>query len=368
MGPRDSLDSEKYSTDERSQKLSIEILTGYHRSIFTRAVDNILTTEIAQITYAQIADGLPLSSVEKDTYAFGALTYDHPLHTKHTDLCPGALERTQQLYDEFDYDSLCMDGKLLHTYQAASPGSRAFQTRLIELIAVAIHQIAVQMFKINSGLHEGDGIASWKLPKENTMFWRRNPDGPPPTLFQHRLYRDYDQYPEGVADGVGYWAEARILGGVVLFDRREPEADPSIGLEHLPSIDPDAIYFHSHRKRCTYRIYRLLYSQKQQLLDFLLSEETPPASCPLPILGDDENRQRVDPEEPIQETGIYRDNWERKPPPWDRLDGRIRDVRDTLNYPTMDDWVRSHSRGLDKKEEMYRRLQKESDFEEPNGS
>lgn len=46
----------------------------------------------------------------------------------------------------------------------------------------------------------------------------------PDTLFCHKWYRDHDQYPEGVADSVGYWAEARILGGVVLFDRRDPES------------------------------------------------------------------------------------------------------------------------------------------------
>ena len=32
-------------------------------------------------------------------------------------------------------------------------------------------------------------------------------------------YGDYDQYPDGVADKVGYWVEARILGGAVLFNR-----------------------------------------------------------------------------------------------------------------------------------------------------
>jgi hypothetical protein len=42
----------------------------------------------------------------------------------------------------------------------------------------------------------------------------------PTTLFCHSWYRDYDQYPNGIAGSVGYWAEARILGGVVLFDRR----------------------------------------------------------------------------------------------------------------------------------------------------
>lgn len=79
-------------------------------------------------------------------------------------------------------------------------------------------------------MHKNDGIASWEPSKEDELFWRRYPDGPPPTLFQHRQYRDYDQYPEEVGGGVGYWAEACILGGVVLFDRRELEFNPTVVL------------------------------------------------------------------------------------------------------------------------------------------
>ena len=96
--------------------------------------------------------------------------------------------------------------------------------RLIELVAVIIHQIAVQLFNTERSLHKDDSIASWEPPKELRHFWLLNPDGAPPTLFQHRQYRYYDQYPDGIADGVGYWAESRIFGGVVLFDRREPDS------------------------------------------------------------------------------------------------------------------------------------------------
>lgn len=37
----------------------------------------------------------------------------------------------------------------------------------------------------------------------------------------------HDGYPNGLADVVGYWAEARIFGGVVLFDRGESELEVS---------------------------------------------------------------------------------------------------------------------------------------------
>jgi hypothetical protein len=70
-------------------------------------------------------------------------------------------------------------------------------------------------------------------------------------------------------------------------------------------------------------------------------------TCPLPIIPDETNTQRVDPEELIQYTGIYRDKWERKmlPPLW-MGDGRGSCVYNPLDFPTkMDqDDVRSRFR------------------------
>ncbi|KAK3934669.1 hypothetical protein QBC46DRAFT_358846 [Diplogelasinospora grovesii] len=327
------------SLEAQFRRLSVASLgEGPHRDILTRAIRNVLSTDISEITLAQIVDGLPLSVVEKDTYTgSGYLSGDHPLHQKHKQLCPGVLEKTRQLYIGFDVDTLQISSKLLHEYKISAPGSRAFQIRLIELAAVSIHQVAVQLYKLDASLHKDDGIASWEPPKEHPLFWILNPDGAPPTLFQHRQYRDYDQYPDGVADGVGYWAESRIFGGVVLFDRREPGS--------ADDVDPQGVYLHPERKNMTYRIYRLLDSQKLELLQFLLSNAEPPGILsPLPILGDENNRQRVDPEEPVETTGIYRDLWERKPLGKDELDRRLRDVTDRIDFPTDDDLYHAQER------------------------
>ncbi|KAK0722680.1 hypothetical protein B0T26DRAFT_674357 [Lasiosphaeria miniovina] len=94
-----------------------------------------------------------------------------------------------------------------------------------------------------------------------------------------------------------------------------------------------AIFFHSDRYNVTYCIYQLLASQKQQLLDFLLSNPAS-TSCPLPILGDKNKVRCIDPEEPIGSTGIYRDPWERKPLPLDAPDMQKKDLRVALDYPT----------------------------------
>lgn len=127
--------------------------------------------------------------------------------------------------------------QLCHAYQAAAPRSRTFKARLVELAAASVHQLAVQLYAVGiaSSPHKDSGIRSWTAPEDDAVWWEVFPDGPPPTLFRHEWYCDYDQYPEGVADGVGYWAEARIFGGVVLFDRREPELAPDVDVSELGS-------------------------------------------------------------------------------------------------------------------------------------
>lgn len=189
-------------------------------------------------------------------------------------------------------------------------------------------------------MHKDDGVTEWAPPTSDSWFWKWHPDGPLPTLFHHSWYVNHDQHPNRVADMVGYWAEARILGGVVVFDRRKPNVEPS--------ADPDAIYFLSDRQGVTYRIHQLLPEQRKALLDFLTADDTPSAN-PLPILADENNRIRVDPEEPIQTTGIYRDLWERKDLPPTEGDARLRDVWDRVEYPTMDDFGASQERAFRRK-------------------
>ncbi len=193
-------------------------------------------------------------------------------------------------------------------------------------------------------MHKDDGITDWAPPRSDVWYWRWYPNGPHPTLFYHWWYLDYAQYPRSVADVVGYWAEARILGGVVLFDRRDPKT--------TPEADSNAIYFHPDRYEVTYRIYQLLPEQRKILLDFLLADEPP--ACPLPILPDLNNRIRVDPEEPIKTTKIYRDLWERKSLPPDAGDQRERDVWDEREWPTMEDWRASRRRARERGERVIR--------------
>lgn len=83
------------------------------------------------------------------------------------------------------------------------------------MVAIAIHQIAVDLYELDLDLGNHKDLATWAAPTSLTTDQL-------PTLFMHKMYQDFEQYPNGVADIVGYWAEAQIFGGVVLFDRRKP--------------------------------------------------------------------------------------------------------------------------------------------------
>lgn len=171
-------------------------------------------------------------------------------------------------------------------------------------------------------------------------------------------YTDPAQYPRGIADVAGYWAEDIIFGGVVLFGRGESGTGVSklsikqglwtldIGLTNVTKFcaQYDGVWFESHRKGVTYRIYALTEEQIESLLHFLEWEPKSQPNqkgqrpeCPLPILGNDTNLTRVDPDVAIPMHNVFRDRWEKKAYwrsyaaySWGAVKGR---PRDELNYP-----------------------------------
>ncbi|KAI0403869.1 hypothetical protein F4802DRAFT_569688 [Xylaria palmicola] len=306
-----------------SSRISIDLLDSDHYEALTIAVRRVLDTDLALETCAQIIDGLPLSKVAWDRYG-DRLDRRHPI-SRHVELCAEAFEVAKSMREHIDMNMFSFETNLLQPFQSSTPASRRFQLRLIELVAVALHQIAVYLFQKGSRLHdqhclpiqssEGssdvDAVTSWKPPPSD---W---PDEEPwPTLFAHPAFTAQDQYPSDVADIVGYWAEDRILGGVALFDRSKPWEDE----DEEPNV-----YFQSSRPKLTYRIYQLTDRQQRDLLQFLLPrlDHSPSTRqgdqgddfCPLPIsFCRGQNDNLVDPEFAVVNTQIYRDPWERPPP------------------------------------------------------
>ena len=192
---------------------------------------------------------------------------------------------------------------------------------------MAVHQLAVRVYKMNLHMHQGDvdSIANWTMPKpaDADDTWFVVP--PRPSIFNHPSFLDHDVYPEHEADLTGYWAEDRILGGVVAFDRRG----------EATSSTPPNIYLLPCRRRVTNRLCQLRDDQQGVLESFLLGETAaaPPDPCPLPILPDYQNRVRVNVHEAIMHHKVYRDNWEHRP--WSIDEVRFFDHRPKpeLDYP-----------------------------------
>ncbi|KAJ9642459.1 hypothetical protein H2199_004840 [Coniosporium tulheliwenetii] len=144
-----------------------------HLDKFTWALYNILSTDLAEHTFAQIIDGLPTR-------------------------------------DDIGADFTQVNAKVAQAYQDALPGSKDFNMRLLEVLAVTCHDIAALLHaNTEPGLRqEGQDAETRKAALESR-----------PTDFMHEDYDAWEQYPQGIADVVGYWAEYHLFGGVVLFDR-----------------------------------------------------------------------------------------------------------------------------------------------------
>ncbi|RKK26191.1 hypothetical protein BFJ63_vAg6645 [Fusarium oxysporum f. sp. narcissi] len=182
-------------TSERPTYL--DVLDNEHRKVLERAVRNLLSTEVAEVIYAQILDGLPTEKSLRDSSDY---VKDHPVHSiQHTEICPGYVEKAREFSNQFDLSQLQIKFK-----------------------------IGAHLFDLDDGAHKHKVYEEWRQTvleeKERRVESQRYYD-PPPIAFCHRAYRYPEQYPKGLADVVGYWAESKILGGVVVFDRGETEQE-----------------------------------------------------------------------------------------------------------------------------------------------
>ncbi|KAL1867496.1 hypothetical protein Daus18300_006340 [Diaporthe australafricana] len=296
-----------------------DVLDESHQRAFSRAVSNVLSTPIAEETFAQIVDGLPLEIVALTTRR-GRMADEDPC-LNHVALCPGALEKTKEYRTEFNPGRLNIAATALQRYQNTPVGSKASKMPFIELVAVAVHSIAVELMNLDVGLHKDATRPSEEASVENTCSRRRA------TPFKLRFYSTPEQYPDGAAEMAGYWAEDRIFGGVVLFGRGED------------GTGYDGVWLHSHRTRVTRRIYELTEDQRLSLLRFLEKEqmEDDDSASPLPILGDRNNRRRVDPEIAMPEFNVYRDRWERTVDCENWGSYRTPSGRNHVDYPELED-------------------------------
>jgi hypothetical protein len=138
--------------------------------------------------------------------------------------------------------------------------------------------MAAQLFNKNLRIHDKhlgpsgdsiDAVISWAGQNRVRVSRIFNAET---NFFTHPSYNNMSSYPKRAADVVGYWAQGRILGGVVSFATSEdPEPNPSLCSDRKGYPDRGMTW-------------QLFDSQQQELVDFLLSATALPGSeCPLPL-------------------------------------------------------------------------------------
>lgn len=95
----------------------------------------------------------------------------------------------------------------------------------MELVARSIHCIATSIDKLAEKAHVGDirEAIEFVQPGRVVQMGERTIQMASARPFEHlffnRNYMNVKDYPFGISNMAGYWAEDRIFGGVVLFDR-----------------------------------------------------------------------------------------------------------------------------------------------------
>jgi hypothetical protein len=102
---------ETKALDVQPRKMSTEDLSLEHRGVLSRTIRNVLSTPSAEVAYAQIVDGAPLSEPYNDVHGL-VYPLNHPVKTEHLKLCPGVLQRTRQIRDLFDLNEFKFETKV----------------------------------------------------------------------------------------------------------------------------------------------------------------------------------------------------------------------------------------------------------------
>ncbi|CRK38943.1 hypothetical protein BN1708_007913 [Verticillium longisporum] len=309
---------------------TVNILDASHRQALERALTRILHTNHVEVTYAEILDGMPLAATYREFfYAWKT----HP-SVNHIELCSGSLEKARDFRAHFKIASLQFSLVTLLAFQDAASGSKQFYLRLLELLAVSCHRIAVYLYDLGGRNHHHTEHERWRDRPGDDDPWGSHR---PPIVFTHGPYNAFEQYPHGLADVAAYWAEARIFGGVFVFDRGETETECR------------EIYMHACFPGSPRTLFALTSKQFGELIHFLLDEDgelsdgsnessaqvESTAQCPLPIRATSENRWRWDPWDAIARFHVFRDKYERKVAEYKPI--HLQPARRTGDWPELGD-------------------------------
>jgi hypothetical protein len=88
----------------------LDVLDSEYRNMLERAVRNVLSTEVTDLVYAQILDGLPAKKSLRESSDY---INDHPVQSlRHAEICPGYEDKAREVRNQFDLSQLQLDFKV----------------------------------------------------------------------------------------------------------------------------------------------------------------------------------------------------------------------------------------------------------------
>ncbi|CAF9942940.1 MAG: hypothetical protein ALECFALPRED_010271 [Alectoria fallacina] len=192
----------------------------------------ILALPIARDTFAQVIDGTPTRTPFSDEIKSSRFTFSKTVIV-NDNMKPShkAVQKTDEIKTAFAPQDLMTELKLAQRYQDASQGSREYLLHLLEIAAASVHALAGSLYA--SSRKNVEIKPPW-LPGGHSRLFDRTDEFF--VNFYHTNYRLFEKYPFGLLDVVGYWAEAEIFGGVVLFEH-EGSSGITKAFLHPPAKD-----------------------------------------------------------------------------------------------------------------------------------
>ena len=114
--------------------------------------------------------------------------------------------------------------QLVQKYQNAPLDTREHDLCLLEMTAASINALAGIIYL---ACHPDTDLKPPKPSIDQGFDYSFPLPDVRPIDFYHTSYEAYERYPFGLLNVVGYWAEDKLFGGVLLFDRGESGAEVS---------------------------------------------------------------------------------------------------------------------------------------------
>ncbi|OJD10724.1 hypothetical protein AJ78_08342 [Emergomyces pasteurianus Ep9510] len=277
-------------------------------AILKRVLSTVLCSRTTKDVFAQVIDGLPIKSTYELTITrrYELLSRMEP--SQRSRLLSGQFCSSSELFD-----SLNLNARTAELYQMAPLYSQTFNLYLLELVAVAVHDLAATLF------HRFHPDGEPRLERVNEPSSQQQQQGP--ISLSTMCYLRRNIYPRGVCDVVGYWAEAHV------FARKTSRTD--FASKSAFASQCYAAYVHPPYPA---DMFQLVDHQIEQFA--ALASQQKNDTCILPFICSPGAR-KLNPNYAFLNLNIYRDRYERQLSPIPRggyCVRRLEDDSDLKNF------------------------------------